>query len=181
MRVAMAVSEYLIWRACQRLPRPLAAERLREWIAELPAIVEDPDTPLRIVRMAAALLFAADQHRTVRRYEYAIRYSLGDASKDLILIGRILRYMIVFLGISIGSSILGAIAIDFLGGIACVVGVSINQMSGPDTLWVVAISAAVGGAVGLVVGVLVAARSTAEDIRKRWRAWYIAGMGASGQ
>jgi hypothetical protein len=55
--------EYLVRQACQRLPQDVRAERCREWAAELPAILHDPQirpAPWRAVRM---LGFAADTVR----------------------------------------------------------------------------------------------------------------------
>jgi hypothetical protein len=59
----LRIGEYLVGRACQRLPQDVREERYREWAAELPAILHDPQTgpaPRRAVRMLA---YAADTLR----------------------------------------------------------------------------------------------------------------------
>jgi hypothetical protein len=55
--------EYLVGRACQQLPQDIREERYREWVAELPPILHDPQirpAPRRAVRM---LGYAADTLR----------------------------------------------------------------------------------------------------------------------
>ena len=62
-RCALRAGEYLVCRACRRLPARIRQEQYQEWLAELPVILRDPDTgpaPLRVVRMLA---FAADTLR----------------------------------------------------------------------------------------------------------------------
>jgi hypothetical protein len=62
-RQLLRLGEYLVRQACQRLPQDVRAERSREWAAELPAILHDPQirpAPRRAVRMLA---FAADTVR----------------------------------------------------------------------------------------------------------------------
>jgi hypothetical protein len=62
-RQLLRLGEYLVARACQRLPRDTREERCREWAAELPAILHDPQVrfaPWRAVRM---LGYAADTLR----------------------------------------------------------------------------------------------------------------------
>jgi hypothetical protein len=62
-RRLLRLGEYLVGRACQRLPADIRQERYREWAAELPAILHDPEVrpaPRRAVRM---LGFAADTVR----------------------------------------------------------------------------------------------------------------------
>jgi hypothetical protein len=59
----LRLGEYLVGRACQRLPPDVREERYREWTAELPAILHDPQVrfaPRRAVRM---LGYAADTLR----------------------------------------------------------------------------------------------------------------------
>jgi hypothetical protein len=62
------LAEYLLRRACRRLPEGVREERYREWAGELPAILTDPDVRWQARRTARALLFAVDHARTVRRY-----------------------------------------------------------------------------------------------------------------
>jgi hypothetical protein len=62
-RQLLRLGEYLVGRACQRLPKDIREERYREWAAELPAILHDPQirpAPRRAVRMLA---YAADTLR----------------------------------------------------------------------------------------------------------------------
>lgn len=53
------LAAYLIGAACRRLPEDIRAERYEEWLAELPAILDDPDVRLAPLRTARALGFAA--------------------------------------------------------------------------------------------------------------------------
>jgi hypothetical protein len=62
-RQLLRLGEYLVGRAGRRLPQDIRAERSREWMAELPAILHDPQVrfaPWRAVRM---LGYAADTLR----------------------------------------------------------------------------------------------------------------------
>jgi hypothetical protein len=62
-RRLLRLGEYLVGRASRRLPKDIREERYREWAAELPAILHDPQirlTPRRAVRM---LGYAADTFR----------------------------------------------------------------------------------------------------------------------
>jgi hypothetical protein len=62
-RHALRTGEYLVSRACRRLPARIREERYQEWLAELPVILHDRGAgpaPLRVVRMLA---FAADTLR----------------------------------------------------------------------------------------------------------------------
>ncbi|HEX3921249.1 MAG TPA: hypothetical protein VHY31_03090 [Streptosporangiaceae bacterium] len=61
------LAEYLIGRACRRLPGEARDERYREWTAELPAILHDPRVRLPLLRTVRALFFAAGISRTTRR------------------------------------------------------------------------------------------------------------------
>jgi DivIVA domain-containing protein len=54
-RRLLRIGEYLITRACRRLPAGTRDERYREWAAELPAILRDPDTRLAARRAARML------------------------------------------------------------------------------------------------------------------------------
>ena len=64
-------AEHLIRRACRRLPGEAGDERYREWAAELPAILSDPDAGsgigARMRRSARALGYAAGVSRCARR------------------------------------------------------------------------------------------------------------------
>ncbi len=58
-RRLLRIGEYLIGRASRLLPREIRDERRREWMAELPAILRDPDTRLAAHRAARMLRYAA--------------------------------------------------------------------------------------------------------------------------
>jgi DivIVA domain-containing protein len=58
-RRLLRLGEYLITRACRRLPAGTRDERYREWAAELPAILRDPDTRLAARRAGRMLGYAA--------------------------------------------------------------------------------------------------------------------------
>jgi hypothetical protein len=73
--LAQRTAEHLIRRACSRLPADMGDERCREWIAELPAILSDPDVDVAFVRSARALRFAAGARRSARH----LRRSAGTA------------------------------------------------------------------------------------------------------
>ena len=62
-RQLLRMGEYLVGRACQRLPQDIRAERYREWAAELPAILHDPQIRLAPLRAARMLGYAADTLR----------------------------------------------------------------------------------------------------------------------
>ena len=55
----LRIGEYLIGRASRLLPAEIRDERSREWTAELPAILRDPDTRLAVHRAARMLRYAA--------------------------------------------------------------------------------------------------------------------------
>ena len=62
-RRLLGIGEYLIGRACQRLPKGIREERHREWVAELPAILHDPQVRLASWRAVRMLGYAADTLR----------------------------------------------------------------------------------------------------------------------
>ena len=62
-RQLLRLGEYLVGRACQRLPQEAREERYREWAAELPAILHDPQIRLAPRRAARMLGYAADTLR----------------------------------------------------------------------------------------------------------------------
>jgi Phospholipase_D-nuclease N-terminal len=61
------LANHLIRRACRRLPGEAGDERYREWAAELPAILADPDVGSGLRRSARALSYAAGVSRCARR------------------------------------------------------------------------------------------------------------------
>jgi hypothetical protein len=58
-RPLLRIGEYLIARACRHLPAGARDERYREWVAELPAILDDPDIRPAARRAARMLRYAA--------------------------------------------------------------------------------------------------------------------------
>jgi hypothetical protein len=62
-RQLLHIGEYLVGRACQRLPRDIREERYREWVAELPAILHDPQVRPTLWRAVRMLSYAADTLR----------------------------------------------------------------------------------------------------------------------
>lgn len=64
-------AEYLIRRACRRLPGDAGEERYREWAGELPAILNDPDVRPAFLRWVRVLSYAAGISRTTRQLRLA--------------------------------------------------------------------------------------------------------------
>ena len=62
-RALLRVGESLVRRACRRLPGTVRADRCREWAAELPAILHDPEIRLAPHRAVRMLAYAADTLR----------------------------------------------------------------------------------------------------------------------
>jgi Phospholipase_D-nuclease N-terminal len=61
------LAEHRIRMACRRLPADMREECYREWAAELPAILDDPDGGRRLRRAARALSYSAGVSRATRR------------------------------------------------------------------------------------------------------------------
>jgi hypothetical protein len=72
-------ARWLIGRACRHLPAGTRHERSREWTAELPAILDDPDVHPAVLRSARALRFAVGTVRTARREHGVFRGQLTGA------------------------------------------------------------------------------------------------------
>ena len=62
-RALLRIGEYLVRRACRRLPPELRDERHQEWAAELPAILHDCEIRLAPHRAVRMLGYAADTLR----------------------------------------------------------------------------------------------------------------------
>ena len=62
-RALLRAGEYLVGRACLRLPPGIRDERFREWAAELPAILHDPEIRPAARRAVRMLGYAADTLR----------------------------------------------------------------------------------------------------------------------
>ena len=65
--VAQRLAEHLIRRACRYLPDDTRDERYREWTAEVPAILHDPDIRFALLRPVRALRYAAGTISSARR------------------------------------------------------------------------------------------------------------------
>lgn len=77
--LAQRLSQWLIGRAGRHLPAPARDERYREWTAELPAILADPEVRPALLRSARALRFAVGTIRTARREHGIFRGQLTGA------------------------------------------------------------------------------------------------------
>lgn len=82
-RGLLRLGEYLVGRACQRLPRDIREGRYREWAAELPAILHDPQIRLAPRRALRMLGYAMDtvrgtalMHARARRQTHAMTVAL---------------------------------------------------------------------------------------------------------
>jgi hypothetical protein len=64
---AQRVAERVIRGGCRRLPGDVGSERYREWTAELPAILVDPDLRSPLARTARMLRYAVGTYRTCRK------------------------------------------------------------------------------------------------------------------
>lgn len=83
-RQLLRLGEYLVGRACQRLPRDVREERCREWAAELPVILHDPQVRFAPWRAARMLGYAAD---TLRGTAMTSGKTPGLISRPLMLLG----------------------------------------------------------------------------------------------
>ena len=64
---AQWLAERVIGSACRRLPADTGSDRYREWTAELPAILHDPDIRAAPLRTARMLRYAAGAYRSCRQ------------------------------------------------------------------------------------------------------------------
>jgi hypothetical protein len=83
-RQLLRLGEYLVGRACRRLPRDVREERCREWAAELPVILHDPQVRFAPWRAARMLGYAAD---TLRGAAMAPGKNPGLIPRPLMLLG----------------------------------------------------------------------------------------------
>ena len=83
-RQLLRLGEYLVGQACQRLPQDAREERCREWTAELPVILHDPQIRFAPWRAARMLGYAAD---TLRGTAMAPDETPGLISRPLMLLG----------------------------------------------------------------------------------------------
>jgi hypothetical protein len=100
-RYALRIGEYLVARACRRLPAGARQTRYREWAAELPAILHDRDAgpaPRRVLRM---LTFAADTLRGTALARGSYRYQGAHAGKPDPSIGELaIALLALFVGLA---------------------------------------------------------------------------------
>jgi hypothetical protein len=86
-RWLLRVGEFLVARAARRLPATDRDERYREWAAELPVILGDPEIKPAAARAVRMLWFAADTVRGAAlgpgpaRYQGAHRGGTGDNAR----------------------------------------------------------------------------------------------------
>ena len=66
-RRLLRTGEYLIGRACRRLSRKVRDERYREWAAELPVILHDPEIRFSLRRAVRMLAYALGTIRGASR------------------------------------------------------------------------------------------------------------------
>jgi len=66
-RQLLRLGEYMVRRACRRLPQNIRTERYREWLAELPVILQDPQAGGAARRAVRMLGYAADTTRGAAR------------------------------------------------------------------------------------------------------------------
>jgi hypothetical protein len=89
-RRLLSLGEYLIRRACRRLPADIREERYREWAAELPVILHDPQIRFAPWRAARMLGYAADTLRGTAR-------TPGSTRGAIILSRPALLFLVIFL------------------------------------------------------------------------------------
>jgi DivIVA domain-containing protein len=80
-RRLLRVGEYLIGRACRHLPAEARDERYREWAAELPAILADPDVRPAARRAARMLRYASGTIRGTALTPGSARRVLAHAAR----------------------------------------------------------------------------------------------------
>ena len=108
-RWALRAGEYLVRRACRRLPARIREERYREWVAELPVILHDPEVRPPARRVARMLGFAADTLRgtTVATGSYRYRGAHQGRADWGVLWLPVLAAMLAFLGYFVYRMIFG--------------------------------------------------------------------------
>lgn len=80
-RRVLRIGEYLIARACRHLPAETRDERYREWVAELPAILRDPDVRPAARRAARMLGYASGTIRGTALTPGSARRVMARAAK----------------------------------------------------------------------------------------------------
>jgi len=132
----LRIAEWLIARACRRLPEDVRDERYREWTAELPEILHDPKVRFAPRRAVATLLFAADQSRGTlplrdRAGAFIVRFAstLAFASVGILVGGVVGGVGGVF--VSVFVSVFVAFFVVFFGtSIVGIVGIALRRIRG---------------------------------------------------
>jgi hypothetical protein len=108
-RWALRAGEYLVRRACRSLPARVREERYREWVAELPVMLHDPEVRPTARRVAHMLCFAADTLRGTTLAPGSYRYRgahQGRADWDVLWLP-VFAAMLAFLGYFVYLMIFG--------------------------------------------------------------------------
>lgn len=90
-RHVLTFCESLIQRACRGLPEDVGEDRAREWSAELPVILTDPDVRFTWVQYVRALLFAAGVAKVAHRMPRAARSRSDDSGTSRV--GPVARFV----------------------------------------------------------------------------------------
>lgn len=129
----LRLGEYLVRCACQLLPEPARTDRYREWTAELPCILNDPDVRLGAIRAARTLLFAIDHIRATgfHRIPAAAQPKGRSASSTRLLMLNwiITPFMISGSGLTAFFVSKGNIAVVIISVIAAAVGSLISALA----------------------------------------------------
>lgn len=131
--VVLAAAERRLWKICDSLPAEIGDDCYREWAAELPAIIDDPDMRPAPLRWIFVWLFVLDQSRTVSRLQGS---SLLDRLRRLRRIPEFSRQLV---------ALVINLAVQFLGGFAVGVWIGANP-------FVVASAAAVAPSLFVILG-----------------------------
>jgi DivIVA domain-containing protein len=95
-RRLLRIGEYLIARACRHLPAEARDERYREWVAELPAILADPEVRPSARRAARMLRYASGTIRGTALTPGSARRVLAYAARaaaPFIIIGLVVHLL----------------------------------------------------------------------------------------
>jgi F-type H+-transporting ATPase subunit b len=165
-RQLLRIGEYLVGRACQRLPQDIREERYREWAAELPAILHDPQVRLAPRRAVRMLAYAADTVRGATATPARARRRIPRMTAALCLIKdrRVVRVRRMVPGpewiVAICGAILCVVAYPFVPAVhQFMLGPSLSEMILGLMLFLI-VFAVLGGVVSRALNVI-AVRSAA--------------------